>query len=265
MNRFRFMAIFFIISIGLAGSYFIVKNSSALPEVKPAIGNRNSEGNLLTKNPIKWVEQPQEKSGISGSNLNITNQLAAIIFEKMRKTDANGQNPFSKINFNNSEKDILIKKVLADSNLSKIFSISISDKDLNVDKDNSPVAKIRYLDTTGGIISNYLTDPYKNPMKAVKKMLETGDASDIKKLENIYGDIYKDFLKTSVPSEWINLHKRYLVLLKKAELIYAGIADFQDDPIKAEIFIKLTPDIIQEELSIKEEYVQKVKDLSLYL
>jgi len=246
------------------GSYFILKNYSSLPEVKPIIGN--SENSLLAQtSPIKWVEQPQEKSRGSGSSLNITNQLAESIFEKMRKTDANGQDPFSEIDFNDSEKEFLIQEVLANVDFSKIFNISILDKDLDIDNDNSLVKKIRYLDVTGGIISNYLVDPYKNPMMAVKKTVETGDVSDIKKLENIYGDIYKSFLGISVPSEWADLHKRYLILLKKAQITYAGIVNFQNDPIKGEIFIKLMPDIIKEELSIKEEYAQKVKDLSLYL
>ncbi|MCL5004561.1 MAG: hypothetical protein M1170_01285, partial [Patescibacteria group bacterium] len=89
-----------------------------------------------------------------------------------------------------------------------------------------------------------------------------GDASDVEKIANTYENIYNEISKIATPSDYENLHKKYLFFLKKASLIYRGIANLQSDPVKAQIFFQSVPDIAKEELDIKKEYAQKAQDLN---
>ena len=50
-----------------------------------------------------------------------------------------------------------------------------------------------------------------------------------RKSADIYQNVFNAFLKTETPSDWLDMHKRYLTLLKNWK-IYTGLDGFQARP-----------------------------------
>jgi len=141
--------------------------------------------------------------------------------------------------------------------------ITIDDKDIKISSDNSKEAKIQYLETTGKIILNNSNEFYVDPTKALEQISSGANVSGVNQLADTYLEIFKKFLNTNVPSDWLGLHKRYLIIAKKFELAYRGMADFQNDPVKTYLLGEMLPGLIEIENQIKGDYANKEKELGI--
>ncbi len=196
--------------------------------------------------------------------VNLTEFVAKSMFSQMKDFDQKGIDPSSGFNPQSSEGQELIKKTLAkisDPSL-LIENYSVDEKDLKISSDNYSLRKAIYLEATGRIIYNNSNSLYKNPIKVLEGLI-LGDASNANKLADTYQNIFNGFLNTEVPSDWLDLHKRYLVLLKKFENLYRGTTVFVQDPIKADLLVQMIPDMISAEFKIYQEYLEKEKILGI--
>ncbi len=291
MGFIKIAAAIFIFGAGLAGSYFIIKNSAPTvlitdsgdkSKLSGALNDLKNAGDLLTeKNPVQWLEEfsgksasaldsfqvPDSRASIDSeenSQQNFTKLVASSIFSGMRKMDEENKNPADYFNPSNpsdaNNKKAVEEAVSGLKNPLSFLNVSINDNDLKISPDNSKESKINYLKLTAEIIMNNSNEFSDNPLKALEK-LTYGDVSAINKVIDFYSEIYKGFLNTPVPQDWLTLHKRYLSILKKTELIYRGMADFQNDPIKASLSGEALPQTVEAEVKIREEYYQKEKEL----
>ncbi|KKQ21476.1 MAG: hypothetical protein US36_C0019G0012 [Candidatus Wolfebacteria bacterium GW2011_GWC1_37_10] len=279
MNRLKIAAIVLVMVSGLAGSYFIVKNSTpSLLSEKKLMENSGKSG-ISSQSPIEWVKNlvsgdysqsigdsnndlNNAKNGFNKETANLTETVAQSLFGKMKTMDQSGNDPFGNFDINNSENQKLVDEALV--NLKNQFSLDfdLNEEDLKISADNSLNNKARYLEETGKIILKNADDFYNNPAKAVESAVDMGNVSGVKNLADTYQNIYSEFLNTSVPSDWLDLHKRYLEILKKSELIYRDLTDIQNDPIKAAVLIQILPEIVVKETEIKKEYYWKSMEIN---
>lgn len=288
MNRLRVATIILILSAGITVSYIILK--SAVPETNQSENTvSNSDyANLISQNPIEWLAKAVEKSGFIDSankldnfadskginsetsslksvdfgNINLTEFVAKSLFTQMKNLDQSGKNPFETFDFSTLEGKEFLEKAIAGIDDPSLFfsSIKIDDKDLKISQDNSLKSFLKYFESITSVVSELYYDIYKNPLKVLGKFMNSDDmnVSGIIQLANAYSNVLNKYYSITVPSDFIDLHKRYLMILKKMEVACRGIANFQEDPVKAGLFIKLIPEFIMEELSVKKEYSQKM-------
>lgn len=273
MNKIKIAAMFLILSGGVLVAYFTVKNSV------PAAGVIQTENGTDIKritngNLLDWLNNSADKNigtadqsadNLSQSNFsqfdNLTDLVAQSMFNGMKIMDQNGTNPFEKINTNDLETQKLIQDTI--NNLPQFaFETEVNEKDIKISKDNSKDNKIEYLRRTGEAIFKNSNDVYKDPTKTISGVVDSGSTSDARKLSDTYKTIFDQFMDITVPSDFINLHKNYLTILKSSEAIYGGISNFQNDPVKANLFIKLIPDLVKKETEIKQQYYKKSLEIN---
>src|SRR3990167_4003962 len=142
MNRLKIAAIVLVMVSGLAGSYFIVKNSTpSLLSEKKLMENSGKSG-ISSQSPIEWVKNlvsgdysqsigdsnndlNNAKNGFNKETANLTETVAQSLFGKMKTMDQSGNDPFGNFDINNSENQKLVNEALAGFNGSDdIFKIS---------------------------------------------------------------------------------------------------------------------------------------------
>lgn len=266
MNPIKITTIILIISVGLIGAYLIVKNSSHINSGETLA--EKSENKLISQNPIQWLEdlvsfKDANLGGIDANSgkldnlesINLTKLLAESMFSQMRNMDQSGENPFETLNPNDPK--IIQEAVGNIQNLVSVLNQSINEKDIKISQDNSLANKGKYLEVTAGIILKKSNELYKNPIKILEKAIDAGDVSEVNKLADAYQNVFNNFLNTEVPSDWLDFHRRHLSILKKFEMAYRAIADFQNDPVKAYLFIQVLPELAKADVEIKEEFYKK--------
>ncbi len=268
---------------GIAGSYLIVKN--AVPKIdstKNGLSEENSTSSI-SQNPIKWLGKTVAKLNdfISGDesseaakislpenidfeNINLTEFIAKSAFTQMKNLDQSGKNPFENMNPNDPENRKFIESAIAQISDPSLLlkNYSVNDKDLKISSDNSFFKKADYLMITGKIIYNNANDLYRNPIKVLEKLI-LSDVSNANKLADTYQTMFNGFLKTETPSDWLALHKKYLNFLKKSENLYRGLTDFNKDPVKVDLLVRMIPDMIKMEYGIQKEYYEKEKEMGI--
>jgi hypothetical protein len=264
-----------IIVIGcLFGSGLIIKKIASNPFRDNNINNITVKLNGTKSRPLsqslnQLAEETQNNSQPSTKDLdnssqneisrNLTELVAKSMFAQMQKLDQSETNPFGNFNPENPEIQKQIQEAISNlQNPLSSFDFSIDKNDIKVSQDNSLKNKGGYLEEAGNIILKNMNESYKNPTGAVEKAVMFDNFSELQKLIDTYETIFSSFANLSVPSDWLELHKRYLTLLKKATIVYREIADnIKDDPIKAGLLISQSMlEIIEEETVIKIEYYQ---------
>lgn len=285
MERFKIAAIVLVLFGGLSGSYLIIKNSIPAVEIKNEIIEKSSisEGTIIEK-PIQWVKNLsfknisdvfEEKKALinqqgivlnnSNSINNYTESIAKSMFDKMKTMDQNGDNPFENINLNDSENKEITQNILADlenfsSGLNSVKNIDI--KDIKISKDNSLEAKAKYLESVGKIIMDNSSESYNKPHIAVERLAVSGDVARLDKLISAYSNILNNLLITAAPSDFSDIHYRYVNFLNKTKTFYSEIKVFKNDPIRIQLLVSLIAEITKEDLDIKQEFYQKVLEIN---
>lgn len=287
MKNFTTAKAIFVIVAGLIGAYFIINNGAG---IKSNDGKSKEElfGNsadLTDKNPIQWVndlifrnKELKESdgelkiAGIDGlsankdlNSVNLTELIANSTFNQMKTLDQSGSDPFGNLDPQNSENKKFIEEAMAQigDSSSLLGDYQVNDKDLKISSDNSFLKKADYLVATGKIIyNNYANNLYPNPVKILEKLI-LGNTADADKAADVYQNVFNAFLKTETPSDWLDMHKRYLVLLKKLENLYRGLKVFKEDPVKADLLVQMIPNMLTAEAEIQQEYFKKEQEMGI--
>lgn len=286
MNFVKITTIVLILFAGIAGSYIIVKNSLPKIELSGKKENISKSIDSIVKNPIQWIKAAissdivnntsrdylsslgdglnKESTNKDLNSQNLTEFVSQLIFTQMKDLDQKGIDVSSGFDPKSQEGQELIKKTIDSiSNPSLLIeNYPINDKDMKISLDNSSFKKTIYLEATGKIIYDNSNSLYKNPIKVLERLI-FGDISNANKLADTYKNIFNGFLNTEVPSDWLYLHKRYLILLKKFENLYRGLTVFKQDPIKADLLVQMIPDMASDEFKIQQEYFEKEKILGI--
>ena len=272
MNPLKLGAIVLILTAGLAGGYLIIKDSKTAGSGSYITLESSGEAaEKSQKSPIQWMEKakdfisdPIESLGLNdkadGNNFdnvalfNLTEFVAKSVSNQMQTLDQKG---VENIDPNDPQNQEAIKKAMAELQNFSLFDESINDKDLKISQNNSKETKSKYLMETGQIILKNSNNDYKNPQKALENFSDNFNVSGVRQIADAYSKIFDGFLNTKVPSDYLSLHKRYVVLLKKAKETYQGLVDYSNDPVRAALSMQLTPKIVEAELNIKQEYLQE--------
>jgi hypothetical protein len=276
MNRTKIAAIVFILSAGVIASYAILKNSAPKFDLtKSGLTEENAESSIA-KNPIKWLSRTVSKlndfvsgkesdeakislpQNIDFENFNLTEFVAKSSFTQMKNLDQSGKDPFEIDPNDPASKEFIEKAIASISDPSVLFSPTIDDKDLKISQNNSKEAKKKYFDAIGKVMLENINSDYRNPMIAMQNFASNYDVSGIKRIIDAYSKMLNGVVNTEVPSDYLEIHKRYIVFLKKAKMVYSAIANYDKDPVKATLSAKLITGVAEADLAIKEEYADKV-------
>ncbi|MCL4437646.1 hypothetical protein M1513_01235 [Patescibacteria group bacterium] len=281
MERTKIAAIVFVISAGIIASYMILKNSAPkYDSTKNGLTEENSTSSA-SQNPIKWLSKTIKDSGIGNltgelkslfaseeekislpenidfENINLTEFVAKSSFTQMKNLDQSGQDPFSIDPNDPASKEFIEKAIAGIQNPAALFNPTVSDSELNISRDNSKEARKEYLAKAGQIILEKAKYDVANREKAIGDFSNNLNVSGINSIVNTYAKYIDNFINMKTPSVYLDLHKRYIVFLKKSKMIYQGMADYGKDPIKASLSIQLIPDLLNEELATQEAYFQE--------
>jgi len=195
---------------------------------------------------------------IDFENINLTEFVAKSSFTQMKNLDQSGQDPFEIDPNDPANKEFIEKAIASISDPSVLFNPTIDDKDLKISQDNSKEAKTRYFDAIGKVMLENINSDYRNPMIVMQNFANNYDVSGIKRIIDAYSKMLNGVISTEVPSDYLEIHKRYIVFLKRAKMVYSVIANYDKDPVKATLSAKLIIGIAEADLAIKEEYAEKV-------
>jgi hypothetical protein len=284
MERAKIAAIVFILSAGIIASYVIFKNTKPkYDSAKSGLSEENPTSSI-SQNPIKWLGKRVESgfSGLAGKlsdlvsgsdennieislpedidfeKVNLTELVAKSSFTQMKNLDQGGKDPFNIDPNDPANQEFWEKAIASVSNPHSLFIFSVDNDDLKISNNNSKEAKAEYLDAIGKIMLANINNDYRNPGTAMQAFANNFDVSGIKRIEDVYFKTLNSVLNTRVPSDYLVIHKQYLVFLKKAKAVYAGIAGYDTDPVKAALSAQLVTQIAEEDLAIKERYADKV-------
>ncbi len=267
MNNVRNTAVILVILAGIAGSYFILKN----PDSGVALGENGKISELtnqiLSKNPIQWIEKAKEQissvgamlgnSSINASSqqINLTGLVVGQALGDMQNMIQSGDNSTAFDPNDPKNKEAIQNAISGIQDPLSYYDLSINEKAINISQGDPKQSLMNYLEGISVVFSQSdKVSAYKRPTDAVDKAILSGDYSGLNKLVETYQNLFNGFIRLSVPSAQLELHKKYLRFFKKAEVVYSGINDFQSDPIKASLFFQMVPDIINEEIEIRKEY-----------
>jgi len=258
-----------VILAGVISSYFILKNSG--PVTASGENDKISElsGQILNKNPIQWIEKAKEqissiKDSVQGKlsgdsnpsgQVNLTNLVAKSMFGGMQNMIQDG-NASSTFNPNDPKSQEAIQNAISGvQDPLSYYDLSIDEKAINISQGDPEQSLMNYLEGASvAIAQGEKAEAYRKPTDAVDKAILLGDSSGLKQLVETYQNLFNGFMGLSVPPGQLELHKKYLKFFKKAGVVYLGIGDFQNDPVKASLFFQMVPDIINEEIEIRKEY-----------
>jgi hypothetical protein len=283
MNPIKITTIVLIISAGLAGSYFIIKNSTS-----PLPSNQTQDVSALTpliQNPLKWVESmvksfTDNSSVERGDNIktenknttNLTELVAKTMFGQMKILDQRGKNPFQGQGFdpNDPQSQQLIQEALASiQDPAAFFNPSVEDKDLKISTDNSRETKAQYLKIIGDISQKHLgNSEYQRSAEQIIQETEQdclsyrSDSINLQ-LNASYKNAAQDYLGINVPSEWTNIHKQMIAYFKKGSLIYGILGNCSEDPIKGYLAAQELPQFISEAQIIQDKLNKEVAEVNL--
>jgi len=295
MNPLKIAAIILIIGAGLAGSYFIIKNSALSFSVGQAGEDNNSSSQgLLSENPIKWLENKAdsftesikniansgksvaesiENAEVNDKNsINLTELVAQTMFGKIKDLDQAGKNPFQEEGFDlkNEESQKLIQDAVASiQGGGDLFDSEIKYEDLKISNDNSKEAKMNYLFSIQEAFKKYFNDPSLQPdqdqlMNNVNQDCFGGGGSANFKIAEAYNNTANECLNISVPSDWLEVHKEIILSLKKGNLIFKAIAGCIADPMKGYLAVQALPQLAAEITAVGNALKKKAAEDGLF-
>ena len=287
MERFKIAAIILVLFGGLSGAYLIIKNPSStiqaenkMPEKAPLADNS------IVEKPIQWIKDlslenisgvfetkkdliNKNTATLSNSNLinNYTESIASSMFDKMKTMDQEGDNPFNNFELNNSGNQEVIQEIIADlenfsSGLNAVKNIGI--EDIKISQDNSLEAKAKYLENIGKVMIDNSNESYSKPHIIVERLAVSGDTAGIDQLIKAYSNVFNAFLILETPSDYSDIHLRYLNFLNRTKTFYSEIKAFKNDPIKIQLLVPIITEITKKDLDMKKEFYQKILEINSY-
>ena len=280
MKAFRIVAAFIVLVTAGTISYFFFENKS--PTVSLITPDDNKTGNnslnsvLDAQNSSRWIESlgksllgGEENFAASSSDImssgektdstNLTQQLASLIFEKMKNSDQQGENPFEDINVNGPQSQELIQDAVDNMSLPLDSVKPPQESELNISSDNSQEAQRIYLEKAQEILkrnfdnSQYQSITEDNLLNSVQQDCFSPGAQSLNKdLANQYRALVNDYLALAVPASLSDVHKEIVFYFRKMIFIHQSLAECFDDPIKGYLAIETLPQLIEDGQKIQE-------------
>ena len=191
------------------------------------------------------------------------------MFSSMQKLDQSGTNPFENFDPKSSESRKLIQEAIANIQTpSSFFSQSVDDKDLKISLDNSKEAKAEYIQNIEKINQKRFSDSkYQRSLEQIASDVNNdcfgGDSSLNRETAVLYQNLTDDYLNSSVPSNWLDLHKAIISHFQKAHLVYLALADCLTDPVKGSLAVKVLPQLTEKAQEIQNLLGSKAKEANL--
>lgn len=266
MLKLKLLAAFLVIIAGLAGGYFILKNS--IPDLDMSAKNSQKSGenseNLLQKSPLE-SDNKISPSGTTGAGYfnktNLTEMLGNSFFSRINSQDAvdkiksdssMGINPLSSQITND-----LINKSQADFN----FITTISDSEIKITSDTSKTVKEKYLKEIGETIKKDFSNYNVIYLQVIVDTYQKLDSSSAIKSAEVYGSLAKDFMAITVPADWVDVHKEIIMYYKNSEVVYRAMANYQTDPIKGYMALDMIDSLVKQAPEIQDKLAEKAKEI----
>lgn len=238
----------FVLGAGLAGSYLIIKNSASLikSDKESLISkNINEVKEIFSENPLKWVEN-DVSAGIFDSNL--TENLKESLLKQIKSSDKKSVEETVNDIFNNKQ-------------LKLDFISDINDIELKISKNNSIEVKKNYIETIRDTNKKNFGDFKKIYLEVIVDVFQKLDVSSAKKVSDIYKNLAADYLKISVPLDWIEFHKGLIINFRNAETVYSAMVEYLDDPVKGYLALEAIEGIINESQRLQSVLDKNFKEL----
>jgi hypothetical protein len=143
----------------------------------------------------------------------------------------------------------------------KLVSV-VYDSDIKISQDVSKEAKTRYLKALEEIKQKNFGDFNKNNLQIIVDVYQKIDSSSANRLANIYKNLAAEYLKTSVPADWVDIHKMLIIYVKNAEIIYRAMANYPVDPIKGYLALETIDSLVSGAGEIQNVLTEKLKEIS---
>ena len=137
---------------------------------------------------------------------------------------------------------------------------TIDNSQLKILLDNSKEAKTTYLENIQKITKERFSDPkYQRSAEQLINNINNdcfiGEQNSLnREFSNLYQNLVNDYLNLTVPSDWVDIHKKIIIYFKKANLVYRDLAECLQDPIRGYVAIWALPQLISEGQQIQTSF-----------
>ncbi|MEK7555548.1 MAG: hypothetical protein AAB516_01880 [Patescibacteria group bacterium] len=279
MKALKIAAMILVISAGLLGSYWIIKDAKKADSETAGFSLEDAikPGGTLFKYIEKAAQDIQgavpNNNATSSINTddssNLTEMIAKVIANKVIEQNKNGltktETGEQKLAAPNQE--VIIQELTRqlsnlDSNLLNPNQ-PINENDLNISQDNSQEAQIKYIEKISKIHQNYFWGFNKDFLAVLSDAFERNDTVPANQLANIYKNTSDDFLNLTVPSDWLEIHKRLISYFQTSEFVLRAVANYSNDPVKALMALDVIDHLLIDGKTNRELFNQKIKELEL--
>jgi hypothetical protein len=271
MASFKIASAVFVVAAGLVGGYFIVFDSTPLTPAENKAVIQPDDSQQATPLPLQWTDQATSSDNLSNNfalnnlTFNLTESAGKTLLEQISIGNSLNQNeadlPLGANKLSENALNDALVKGLSDLNL----PITIDNSDLKISQDNSIEAKTTYLKAILGITRKNFSGFNKIYLEIMYENYGEGNPESAGRLAVIYKKMADDYLRLTVPSEWIDLHKDIIVYFKKAEKVYQAMADYPRDFIKGYLALELVDGLVNRAEQIQEVIGAKAIEVNLKL
>jgi len=234
-------------------------------------------GTYLIANIFKRPGRPttQQPPLIKLSSLNPAPFSSENFDEKNNLTQKIGENVFNQIknqnetnpDFFSSVPDInaISQKIIKDSleNNKFLFTQPINETDLKISRDNSKETIIKYLAAINEIARSRMGNLNKNYLEVLSDVAKKNDFPLAGRFADINKNIANDYLGLTVPSNWIDIHKKLITHFKNSEIVFQAISDYSEDPINAYLAVQMIDQLETEVKKNQNNLYQKMREIEL--
>ncbi len=199
----------------------------------------------------------KDKIQTSENSRSLTEELSDLITGGIIAGDLKPDNP-------NFAESVTALKNYSFINNQTLLSVDDSEISFNPAKDDSKKYRQAYINDLGTIFEEYLIST-SNQSKLNINLSDEG-------VINLYSDsleslkgIEQKILKLTVPASWVEFHKKVLIFIKKSELFYQNIIEYEEDPVKALLTLNSITSLQNEYKSIISEALKEIDEQNLTL
>jgi len=263
MGVLKIAAVVLIIFAGLVGAYIIIRT----PDLS-AVSNTGAEAKEQDASVQGFISEKlgslqnlftETKNSITGNadnSENLTEGIANLIFNKLKSSDQQGENPFENLDFD-SLTDAEIQNLMGDAvksvqNPMLLSTTTIDNSQLKISLNNSKEAKAIYLEKVKKLNQQYFSDSkYQRTSEELidsinEDCFAENENSVNREVSNIYKNLASNYLNLEVPSDLVEIHKRMIIYFKKASLVYRDLGQCYQDPIRGYVALWALPQLVDE-------------------
>lgn len=231
MNTLRIILATAILSLGISGAAYLVKNYNLPGQKSEKENNALAALSVENNNPVQ--SQPLVEQLPAQNHLDLTAQInqgnyteefSKNLAETLVAQNPDGPVPMGdKTGINVPDSNATAENLIAES-IKKFKSASpepiVSEKDLQISSDNSKEA-----------LKAYLQDIQKISLEANQKMPTDLTSDYLAGLDGIYQEVIKNFYQLTVPEAAVEIHKKLILVFEKKQMITEKLSAYKSDPL----------------------------------